>query len=91
MRTHIRLSWIIASLSLIVSFGCKDKPTTKTPQASKASTAHLPGKQVVFKVTMMFCKGCVMDVTGQFKKIKGVLHTKVTLKPPRAHIKYDPQ
>ncbi len=62
------------------------------PVNSQASAVSVPIKtaKAILEVEGMTCNGCVLTVNGSLKKIPGVVDTRVTLKPPRAIVEYDP-
>jgi copper chaperone CopZ len=49
------------------------------------------GSEIALQVTGMSCMNCVKHVTRALESVPGVTRVEVTLAPPRALVRYDPE
>lgn len=85
-----RFNRIILWMVTILTFGLLFFPYAVPYVFAESSEAQPQAKEVTLDVRNMTCPSCLIPVKMSLKKLDGVKDVKVTIRPPRAVVTYDP-
>ena len=82
---------VIKKSGYVPTLQTKQQPTSRSTKTVAKKRVAPKAAKAQIHIKGMTCGGCVSNLTKAFKKLKGVVSVKVSLKPQLAVIEYDPK